>query len=75
MSPSRVDNILQSLRFLSRVEGQGSRVKCRGFNFLLKIAKLVHLLKQTKNYKIGIFDKRAYNKSPASSLLVFNERL
>ena len=54
----------------SRVKCQGSRVKRRGFNFLLKITKLVYLY-----YKIGIFNKRAYNKSPASSLLVFNKRL
>ena len=28
-----------------RVESKMSRVKCRGFNFLVKITKLVYLLK------------------------------
>ena len=60
---------------MSRVEGKMSRVKCRGFNFLLKITKLVYSLEKIKKYKIGIFNKRAYNKSPASSPLVFNKRL
>ena len=42
-------------KILSRVEGRGSRVEGRGFNFSLKITKLVYLLKINKKLQNWYF--------------------